>query len=130
MHLTLADMEDFASEAFVQGRSQYGVGTQPREIIEAVPESPSQSAPGKAVITSALVTTPGTVHLVFSAPSATTYDVLHRLAGAATWVPLAENIIEKKFDATGLAAGVHEFAIIGHNSRGDGEQSDTASVTV
>lgn len=130
MHLTLADMEDFSSEAFVQGRSQFEAGTQPREIIEAVPETPSQSAPGKAVITSALVTTPGTVHLVFSAPNATTYDVLHRLAGAPTWVPLAESIIEKEFDATGLAAGVNEFAIIGHNSRGDGEQSDTASVTV
>ncbi len=109
-----------SAEAFVQGCSQFEVGTQPREIIEAVPETPSQSAPGKAVITPALVTTPGTVHLVFSAPSATTYDVLHRLAGSATWVPLAENIIEKEFDATGLAAGVHEFAIMGHNSRDDG----------
>ena len=130
VHLTLADMEDFASGAFVQGRSQFAEGTQPREIIEAVPETPSQSAPGKAVITSALVTTPGTVHLVYDAPSATTFDVLHRLAGAAIWLPLADNLIEKEFDATGLAAGVHEFAIIGHNSRGDGEQSDAASVTV
>lgn len=130
MHLTLADMEDFVSAAFVQGRSQFEVGTQPREIIEAVPEHPAQSAPGKAVITSALVTTPGTVHLVFSASGATTYDVLHRLAGETVWQPLVDNIIEKEFDATGLAAGVHEFAIIGHNSRGDGEQSDAASVTV
>ena len=86
VHLTLAEMEDFAAAAFVQGRSQFEVGTQPREIIEAVPESPSQAAPGKAVIASALVTTPGTVHLVFDAPSGTTFDVLHRLAGAETWV--------------------------------------------
>ena len=105
---------------------------------------------------------------------------------SATSVPLAENIIEKEFDATGLAAAVHEFAIIlkkavgsteetkvhgnqyiprmrrftqwmkrvifvtpffrvlpclpwifkcgfrimGHNSRGDGEQSDPAGVTL
>ena len=130
LHLTLADMEDFVQAAFAQGRSQFAVGTQERELIEAVPESPSQAAPGKAVISSALVTTPGTVHLVFDAPSATTFDVLHRLAGAATWVPLAEDIIEKEFDATGLAAGVHEFAVVPRNSRGDGEQSDTASVTV
>jgi hypothetical protein len=70
------------------------------------------------------------VHLVYDAPSATTFDVLHRLAGAAIWLPLADNLIEKEFDAAGLAAGVHEFAIIGHNSRGDGEQSNAASVTV
>jgi len=130
MHLTLADMEDFATAALSQGRSQFPEGSPQREIIEAVPESPSQSAPGKAVISSALVTTPGTVHLVYSAPGATTYDVLHRLAGETTWVPLAEDIIEKEFDATGLAAGVHEFAVLPHNSRGNGEQSDTAQVTV
>ena len=130
VHLTLADMEDFVGAAFVLGRSQYHVGTLERENIEAVPESPSSAAPGKAVIASAAVTTPGTVHLVFDAPSATTFDVLHRLVGAAAWVPLADNIITKTFDAAGLAAGVHEFAIIGQNSRGAGEQSDTAAVTV
>lgn len=130
VHLTLADMEDFVSAAFLLGRSQFPEGSPQREIIEAVPETPSQSAPGKAVISSAAVTSPGTVHLVYSAPGATTFDVFHRLAGETTWVMLADDIIEKEFDATGLAAGVHEFAVTGRNSRGNGDQSDTASVTV
>jgi hypothetical protein len=76
------------------------------------------------------VTSPGTVKVVFDAPHGTSFDVLHRLAGAADWTPLAEDIIEREFDATSLAAGVHEFAVVAHNSRGTGEQSDTASVTV
>lgn len=130
VHLTLADMEDFVQAAFAQGRSQFAEGTPQREIIEAVPEVPSQTAPGKAVISQAQKVGSGSVQVVYDAPGATSFDVLHRLAGATTWEPLASDVIVKEWVATGLAAGVHEFAVIGQNSRGSGEPSDVAGVTV
>ncbi len=130
MHATLADMEDFVQAAFSQGRSRFDEGTPQRDIIESVPESSPQSAPAKAIIESAVAAGPTSVALEFGAERATTWDVLHRLAGAPNWTTVADDIIAREFTVTGLAPGDHEFAVVGRNSRGVGPQSDVAAVTL
>lgn len=131
-HIKQAELSDFVSAALEQGRSRYADGTAEREIIDAVPTDPAQQAPGQAVITSAAQAGPGTVHLAFDAPHATSFDVLHRVAGGSgDFTLIGQDLIERQYDPTGLAAAqTHEFIVRGNNSRGTGPDSDPSSVPV
>jgi len=60
----------------------------------------------------------------------TSADVLHKGPGAPAFVKVADDIIEKFYNATGLVAGAHEYKIIPRNSRGDGPESAVSGVSV
>lgn len=73
---------------------------------------------------------PGAAHLEFSATHATSYDVLHKGPGDAAFTVVADDIIVTTYNAIGLAAGAHEYKVIGRNSRGTGPESDVSVVNV
>lgn len=73
---------------------------------------------------------PGQAHLEFEAPHMTSADVLHKAPGAPAFVRVANEIIEKFFNATGLAPGAHEYKIIPRISRGDSPESAVSTVNV
>ena len=43
---------------------------------------------------------------------------------------VADDIIVTTYNATGLAAGAHEYKVVGRNSRGPGPESDVSVVNV
>ena len=92
--------------------------------------TPAQQAPAKAVITVATSPAAGEAHLEFSANHATSYDVLHKGPGEATFTLVADDIIQTIYNATGLVAGAHEYKVIGRNSRGTGPESDVGTIAV
>lgn len=50
--------------------------------------------------------------------------------GDADFVKVTDDIITKFYDATGLAAGAHDFKGVGRNSKGDGPASNVSTVNV
>ncbi len=130
LHESLAALEDFNTAALITGRAQFEEGTPEREVIDAIPTVPGQSAPGKAVITSATSPAPGTVHLVFEADGATSFDVLQKGPGDLEFFIVANDLTENTYDASALPPGVYEFKVVGKNSVGSGPESDVVSVTV
>jgi hypothetical protein len=123
-------MEEFTTAALIQGRAQYRPGTPERDVIDAIPMEPSQQAPGKAVISAATSPGAGQAHLEFDAPHSTSWDVYRKGPGEADFAKVADDIITKFYDATGLAAGAHDFKVVGRNSKGDGPESDVSTVNV
>ena len=130
LHKKDGEMEDFISAALAQGRYQFAPGTPQREVIDHIPADPAQQAPGKALISTATSPAAGAVHLDFSAPRATSYDVLHKGPGDAAFTLVAEDIIVTTYNATGLVTGTHEYKVVGRNSRGAGPESDASVVNV
>ena len=114
----------------VQGRHQFAEGTPQRDVIDHIPTTPAQQAPAKAVIAVATSPAAGEAHLEFSATHATSYDVLHKGPGDADFAVVADDIIQTVYNATGLAAGAHEYKVLGRNSRGTGPESDVSVVNV
>ena len=70
------------------------------------------------------------VHLEFDALHATSFDVLHQGPDETEFTTVADDTIDKTFDASGLASGNHEYKIIGQNSRGNGPESEVMTVAV
>lgn len=130
LHKKDGEMEDYITAALAQGRYQFPEGTPQREVIDAIPSDPAQQSPAKAVITAATSPAAGQAHLEFSATHATSYDVLHKGPGDAAFTVVADDIIQKFYNATGLAAGAHEYKLVGRNSRGTGPESDVSTVNV
>lgn len=130
LHAKDAELTDFITAALAQGRHQFAPGTPQREVIDKIPTTPAQQAPTKAVITAATSPAAHEAHLEFDAPHATSFDVLHKAPGASSFTPVAEDIIQNTYNATGLTAGTHEYKVIGRNSRGTGPASDVSTVTV
>jgi len=130
LHKKDAEMTDFISAALAQGRHQFAEGTPQRDVIDHIPTTPAQQAPAKAVIAVATSPAAGEAHLEFSANHATSYDVLHKGPGDADFVVVADDIIQTVYNATGLAAGAHEYKVLGRNSRGTGPESDVSVVNV
>lgn len=134
-HGEYVDMDEalgeFATAALEEGRTTYAPGTPERAIIDDVPIEPGTQAPSQAVI--ALATSPGAgqVHLDYSANHATSYDVLQKAPGATDFVLVADDRIEKTYDATGLTAGSYDYKVIGQNvSKGNGPESAVSTVVV
>lgn len=130
LHTVENAMEDFNTAALIQGRGQFPDGSANREVIDAIPTQPATQLPGQAIITAATSPGAGQAHLEFEAPHMTSGDVLHKAPGAPDFVKVADDIIEKFFNATGLAPGAHEYKIIPRNSRGDGPESAVSVVNV
>ena len=130
LHKKDGEMEDYITAALAQGRYQFAEGTPQREVIDAIPSDPAQQSPAKATITAATSPAAGQAHLGFSATHATSYDVLHKGPGDAAFAVVADDIIVTTYNATGLAAGAHEYKVVGRNSRGTGPESDASTVNV
>lgn len=123
-------MEDFTTNALIQGRGQFPAGTANREVIDAIPTAPATQAPGQAIITNASSPGAGAVHFDYNAPHSTSWDVFRKGPGDADFVKVANDVIVKSYDATGLAAGAYEFKVVGRNSKGDGPASAVTTITV
>jgi len=130
LHKKDGEMTDFIGAALAQGRFQFPEGTPQREVIDAIPTTPAQQPPAKAVIAAATSPGAGAAHLEFSATHSTSYDVLHQGPGDAAFTVVAEEIIVTTYNATGLAAGAHAYKVVGRNSRGTGPESDVSTVNV
>ena len=86
--------------------------------------------PGAAIITNAASPATGTVHFDYDAPHSTSWDVFRKGPGQTAFVKVANDVIVKTYNASGLAAGTYEFKVIGRNSRGDGPESAVSIVVV
>lgn len=124
------DLGNFASAVVAQGRSQYPEGSAARVWLDAIPLEPSTVAPNQAVITEASNPEPGVSRLVFDAEHATSFIVKRRLQGQVEFETVADDFTDEVFEEDGLAAGVYEYIVIGHNSRGDGPPSEIVTVTI
>lgn len=130
LHAVESALEDFTTAALIQGRGQFPVGTPNREVIDAIPTAPATQLPGQAIITAATSPGAGQAHLEFTAPHMTSGDILHKAPGDPAFVKVADDVIEKFYNATGLAPGAHEYKVIPRNSRGDGLESAVSVVNV
>jgi len=130
LHDSDESMNDFAVSSLSEGRSLYLPETTEREVIDAIPvEAPSQP-PDQAVISVATSPAPGAAHVVYDANGATDWDVLHKGPGDAAFSVVADDVIVKVYDATGLAAGSHEYKVIGRNAQGTGPESAVSTIAV
>lgn len=99
-------------------------------MIDAIPTAPATQAPGQAVITNASSPGAGGAHFDYNAPHSTSWDVFRKGPADADFVKVANDVIVKSYDATGLAAGAYEFKVIGRNSKGDGPASAVTTINV
>jgi len=130
LHAKDAHLADVAVSALEEGRAQFAVGTPQREVIDAIPTTPAAQAPNQAVISVATSPAPGQAHLEYDAAHATSFDVLHKGPGDTEFSTVADDLIEKVYNANGLPPGLHDYKVIGQNSRGNGPESAVASMTV
>ena len=130
LHKKDGELVDFISAALAQGRHQFAEGTPQREVIDHIPTTPSTQAPAKAIITAAASPAAGAAHLAGEANHATSYDWFRKGPGDADYVLVAEDIIVKTLDQTGLPPGAYDFKLVGRNSRGDGPASEVSTVNV
>ena len=130
VHTKDAEMLDFIGAALTQGRHQFADGTSQREIIDHIPTVPATQAPTKAVISSATGPAAGTLQATGDADHATSFDWFRKGPGDAAFVKVADDVIQRTYHATGLAAGSYEIKLVGRNSRGPGPASDVSTVNV
>lgn len=130
LHKSDTTLEDFITAALIQGRGQFLEGTVEREVIDAIPTAPAQQAPGQAVITEATSPAAGAAHLVYDAPHGTSFDVFRKGPGDADFVLVADDTIDKTYNASGLVAGTHDFKVVPRNSKGTGPASEVSAVAV
>jgi hypothetical protein len=131
LHATDADLADFATAALAQGRAQFRSGPA-REVIDAIPTEPAQQPPGQAVISQATGGA-GTLHLVFDAPHATSFDVFQKKTSepASAFTKVADDIVEHSYgDGLVVVAGSYNFKVTGRNSLGEGPESEVSTVNV
>ena len=130
LHAKEAHLADLAKKTLAEGRAQFPEGTPEREVIDAIPIEPSTQPPNQAVISVATSPAGGEAHLEFDAPHATSFDVWHKGPDAIEFTLVADDILENVYNATGLAAGNHEYKVIGQNSRGNGPESAVSTLAV
>jgi hypothetical protein len=130
LHAKDAHLADVAVAALAEGRAQFAVGTPQREVIDSIPTEPASQAPNQAVISVATSPAAGQAHLEFDALHATSFDVLHKGPGDTDFTTVANDIIEKIYNASGLAPGNHDYKVIGQNSRGNGPESTVSNIAV
>lgn len=130
LHAKDVHLADVAVSALEEGRSQFTALTPEREVINSIPINPASQEPNKAVITVATSPAAGQAHLEFDALHGTSFDVVHKGPGDTEFTTVADDIIEKVYNANGLAPGNHEYKVIGQNSRGNGQESEISIVAV
>lgn len=130
LHDSDESMNDFAVSALAEGRALFLDGSTEREVIDSLPLEPAAQNPKQAVITVATSPAPGAAHLVYDAEGATDWDVLHKGPGDLEFSVVADDVIVKTYDTTGLAAGSHDYKVIGRNSQGSGPESAISTIVV
>ncbi|PAW76187.1 MAG: hypothetical protein B9S33_21095 [Pedosphaera sp. Tous-C6FEB] len=130
LHKKDREMADLITAALAQGRHQFAEGTPQREVIDAIPTTPAQQPPAKAVISVSTSPAAGQAHLEGDANHATSFDWFRKGPGDADFVKVADDIIQKFYNATGLPPGAYDFKLVGRNSRGTGPESDVSTVNV
>ena len=130
LHEQTEILEEFVTAAMIIGRAQFLPGTPEREVIDAIPTEPAQQPAEQAVILVASSPAAGSIHLVFDAERATQFDVLQKGPGDPDFSVVANDIIVKVYDATGLAAGSYDFKVVGRNSQGPGPESAVSTIVV
>lgn len=70
------------------------------------------------------------VDLHFHADHATSYRIMQRVVGTATWLLVVENLEADTWTGTVSSTGQHEFQVFGKNSIGEGDGSAPVTVTV
>jgi len=128
LHDTLAALEDFATAAVEQGRSQFDGGTPEREIIDAIPTEPGSSAPAAATFASVTVSGTNTVTVAgMAAPRATSFDVQLLAPGETEFADHANAPGPDGSFGPLLAVGSWLVRIAGRNSQGLGPWSAPGS---
>lgn len=130
LHKSDKTLDDYITAALIQGRGQFVEGTVEREVIDAIPIAPAQQAPGKSIISEATSPAAGAAHLVYDAPRGTSFDVFRKGPSDAAFLLVADDTIDKTYDASGLPAGNHDFKVTARNSKGTGPASDVSVVAV
>jgi hypothetical protein len=125
-----ATLDDFITHALIQGRAQFPLGTPERALIEAVPTEPSTHKPAQAQITQAESQVEGAMHLKFSAEHATTFKVIHKGPGETEFSEVADVLLPGEYVKAGLPGGMHEYKVVGVNSRGEGPASQPVTIQV
>ena len=129
VRLTRADGE-FISAVVAQGRALFSEGSVGRDWIDTIPLVPSPQAPLVAEISVATSPAAGVVHLEFYATYATSFTIQSRLESDVEFVTVAEDVTDESWDAVGLPAGNYQYLVFGVNSRGQGPDSEVATVPV
>lgn len=130
LHKSDKTLDDFITAALIQGRGQFLDGTVEREVIDAIPTAPAQQLPGKTIISEATSPAASAAHLVYDAPHGTSFDVFRQGPGDPGFILVAEDTIDKTYDASGLVVGNHDFKVVARNSKGTGPASDVSVVNV
>ncbi|HMG06563.1 MAG TPA: hypothetical protein VK581_13970 [Chthoniobacterales bacterium] len=89
-----------------------------------MPCRPSPRRTGPAVISNAESKNPGTAHLEFDAPHATSFNVFQRVSSDANFTQVVDDGIEHTYDATGLKKDINsDFKVVPRNSLGEGPEA-------
>lgn len=124
LHAKQAELEDFVTAALEQGRSQFGEGTPQRELIDAIPHTPSGGGtlPGQPFVTvDGLFTAVQTGHA--ESLGATGFRWLLKRTLESDYEVIGEgpaNFIEM----SGLSGADNFLKAIGINSAGEGDESE------
>jgi len=130
LHIKDAHVADLVVAALGEGRAQFSNGTAEREVIDSIPTALAAQSPNQAIISVPTSPAAGQVHLEFDALHGTSFDVLHKGPGEIEFTTVADDTINKTFDASGLVPGDHEYKVIGQNSRGNGPESEAVTIAV
>ena len=130
LHDTDEALNDFNVSSLEEGRSQYLTTSTEREVIDAVPVDAPSQPPDQALISVATSPAAGAAHLEYDADGGTEFDVLHKGPGDATFSVVADDVIVKTYDTTGLPAGSHEYKVIPSNAQGPGPESAVSTIVV
>ena len=113
----------------IQGRKQFAPGTPERNVIDDIPTEENTPLPGQAVITEAESNEPGFVHLLFEAPHATRFVLLHKGPTDSAYDTVYDGAAPS-YDPVNVEPGVHLYKVVPYNSRGSGPASAVVTVTV
>ena len=70
----------------------------------------------------------GAADLENDANGGTEFDVLHKGPGDCAFSVVADDVIVRIYDMTGLAAGSHDYKVIPRNPQGPGSESEVSTI--
>ena len=99
-------------------------------IRSSVPTTSRAEEPVAQAQVTNLMAADGVIHFDAVAEHATKFTYLHKSPGTPAFVVVVTDSPEAHLTLHNQAPGVHEFKVIGSNSRGEGPESAIAQVTV
>ncbi len=117
---------------YVAWSGNFLAGSPEIDALSQIDTGPSAPAPvGKAVITHAVFVAAGSkAYMDFDADHATKFAVWRKAPGESTFTVRVDGLEEGTFDDAGLTPGTYQYQVVGSNSGGNGEASDSVSVVV